>query len=411
MNAILLLVGLLVLSYIGSFLVGGRAIRGAGLPSGIEYVALGFVVGPEALGLIGRAIVKDFEPIAFVALGWMAFVIGLDFGRTGLRRVRPGAMGLGLVAALLTFGVVGDVVWLVLRRVPYAPVGMDRVLLAGGIAAACTETTRHSIRWVIDRHRPRGPLTSLLDDFAHTDDAVPLVALAVLFSFQPTHQVPFDIPLLGWVGITVALGLLLGAITALHIGREFRLNQTWGVLLGTSLLGVGIAARLQLAILSVMFFMGVSTAALSKHRAQLRRMVAPTERPVLLPALMLAGARLDLHATGRIAWIAGVAIAARVVAKLLVGNALRIVPAARGAGPLFGLGLLSSGALAMGVGLAFAQRFPGVIGDNVLVAAAVVTVFGEFVGPLSMRGALRRAGEIPDRPPPVDAPPEEASAS
>jgi hypothetical protein len=40
-NAVLLLTGLLVLAYLGSFLVGGRTVRGAGLPSGVEFVALG----------------------------------------------------------------------------------------------------------------------------------------------------------------------------------------------------------------------------------------------------------------------------------------------------------------------------------------------------------------------------------
>ena len=39
MNAVLILVGLLVLSYLGSFLVTGRSVRG-GLPSGVEYAAL-----------------------------------------------------------------------------------------------------------------------------------------------------------------------------------------------------------------------------------------------------------------------------------------------------------------------------------------------------------------------------------
>jgi hypothetical protein len=64
MNALLLLMGLLVLSYIGSFLVGGRAIRGFGLPSGSEYLLLGFVIGPNVLGLIERSMLDSFEPIA-----------------------------------------------------------------------------------------------------------------------------------------------------------------------------------------------------------------------------------------------------------------------------------------------------------------------------------------------------------
>ena len=79
MSAIALLMGLLVLSYIGSLLVGSGKARG--LASGVEYVGLGFAVGPHALGLVGAPMIVDFEPIVQVILGWLAFVVGLDFGR------------------------------------------------------------------------------------------------------------------------------------------------------------------------------------------------------------------------------------------------------------------------------------------------------------------------------------------
>src|SRR5579864_4661236 len=107
MNAILLLMGLLVLSYLGSLLVGGRIVRGVGLPSGAEYVALGFLLGPQALGLVERSILVSFEPIAHVAVGWLALAIGLGFGFAGEGRVRAGSMALGLTSALLTAGAVG----------------------------------------------------------------------------------------------------------------------------------------------------------------------------------------------------------------------------------------------------------------------------------------------------------------
>ena len=48
-DSIWLLLGLLLLSYLGSNLVGGRAIRGFGLPSNAEYLVLGFAIGPHAL--------------------------------------------------------------------------------------------------------------------------------------------------------------------------------------------------------------------------------------------------------------------------------------------------------------------------------------------------------------------------
>ena len=66
MNAIWLLLGLLVLAYLGSGLVGGRAIRGFGLASGAEYLLLGFVLGPQISSALPRSLLETFEPVLLV---------------------------------------------------------------------------------------------------------------------------------------------------------------------------------------------------------------------------------------------------------------------------------------------------------------------------------------------------------
>lgn len=402
MNALLLLMGLLVLSYIGSFLVSGRTLRGVGLPSGAEYVALGFLVGPHVLGIFERSMLESFEPIVQVALGWLALVIGLDFGFAGDRRVGPKSLLFGLFSALLTGVVIMGAVMAVLARVAVVPTRTEAWLLAGGLAAACAETTRHAVRWVVERHQATGPLSNFLTEISHADDAVPLLGLAVLFALtQKEAQVPWIIPWWGWAFATIGLGLVLGAVAALLLGGEFHVHTTWGVLFGTSLLAIGTAARLDLSVLAVTFFMGVAMAAVSPHRADLRLAVAPTERPVLLPALLLAGARIDLNVL-RSKYVVAVivaAIVARVLGKLASGVALRSTRTARKASSAIGLGLLSSGAVSVSIGLAFALRFPGVVGDTVLLASAFSAIFGEFVAPASLRRILDQVGEIPEASP------------
>ncbi len=370
MNAVLLLVGLLVLSYLGSFLVTGRTVRGAGLPSGVEYVALGFVLGPHVLDLVGGDMLASFEPVVQVALGWLAFAVGLDFGYAGDKRVRAGSLAIGTLGSLLTGGAVGVAVWFALRRLEPQITLSDRLLLAGGIGAACSETTRHAVRWVVERMNARGPLADRLNEIAHTDDLLPLLTIAII-------------------------GLLLGAGASLLVRSDLRLDETWAVLFGVTLIAIGTTARLALSTLTASFFLGIAMAALSRHGAELRAMVAPTERPVLLPALLLAGAHLDFVASPKLPWIAAAAIGARLVGKIVVGWLLYVASKpARRAGPLVGLSLMSSGALAISIGLAFALRFPGNIGDTVLVVAAVSATFGEFVGPARLRRSLQAAGEI-----------------
>ena len=114
MSAIALLMGLLVLSYLGSLLVGSG--KTGGLASGIEFIGLGFLVGPHALGLVERPMIVEFEPIVQVGLGWLAFFLGLDFGRVEGRRVSGVRAALGISCALFTGAIVALAVWQMLVR-------------------------------------------------------------------------------------------------------------------------------------------------------------------------------------------------------------------------------------------------------------------------------------------------------
>jgi len=399
LNAVWLLMALLVLSYLGSFLVAGRSARGVGLPSGVEYAALGFVLGPRALDLVGSETLAAFEPVVQVALGWLAFALGLDFGFAGERRVRGESLALGTLGALVTGGAVAAATWITARRFHFGATGTERVLLAGGIGAACAETTRYAVRWVVERHGARGPLADRLNELAHADDLLPLFAVAVLFALEPTRSVAVQAPLRDWPALTVGMGALLGAGAALLMRSELRTEDASGLLFGVALIGIGASARLGLSTLTVSFFAGLAASVLSRHGRELRAMVAPTERPVLLPALLLAGARLDFRASDALPWIAAAAIVARIVAKVVIGWAVAAAaPPARKGGVLVGLSLLSSGALSMSIGLVFALRFPGAVGDTVLVVAVLSATVGEFVGPVRLRRTLRMAGEIEAAP-------------
>lgn len=393
MSLVVLLLGLLVLSYIGGFLVGGRAIRGFGLPSGSEYVALGFLVGPHALGLVDRALLDAFAPLAHVALGWLALAMGLDYGFRRARRVQPRRLLVGLLVALSTTASIAALIWAVSGRMFS---GTDRILVALGIGAACSETTRHALRWVVQRYRARGPLSDIVRDLADGDDFIAVLVVGCAFALRTSATIEAPLPAWSWMLLTIAIGVVLGVVAAVLLGKEFRLAESWGVLLGTAVFAIGMGARLELSTLLVAFAMGVTIARLSRHRAEVRAMVRVTERPVLLPALLLAGARIDLLPFPEV-WttLVVVAIGARLALKLLAGALVRKAwPEVHRAGPLLGLGMLSAGTLSISIGLAFALRFPGPIGDTVLMTAALTTLLGEFIGPGALRRALRAAGEI-----------------
>ncbi|MFO0568133.1 MAG: potassium transporter Kef [Polyangiaceae bacterium] len=393
MNAILLLVGLLVLAYLGSILVGGRAIRGYGLPSGSEYLILGFVLGPHVLGVVDRAVLGAMEPFLQVGLAWLALVIGVDYGFVGARRVPLSRLILGLCLSLACgLGVAAAFATYALNFTGLQ--GRELLIACIGVGAVSCDTTRHAVRWVVERYAARGTLSDLVADIADADDLVPLLSITFAFALAPSPNIQLEVPFWLFAVTTLGTGVLLGALSSALLRVELRTTQTWGILLGAALFGIGTAARLGKSALGLLFALGLTISILGGRRTELRRMLERTEQPVLLPVLVLAGAYVNLEGIPNPVGLVLVVLASRVATKWVAGAILRLTPSGRGAGRILGLGLLPSGALTMAFGLAFALRFPGVLGQTVLVVAALVTVFGELVGPTSLRLALARAGEI-----------------
>ncbi len=406
MSAIALLMGLLVLSYLGSLLVGTGKTRG--LASGIEYIGLGFAVGPHALGLVERPMIAEFEPIVQVALGWVAFGVGLDFGRVEGRRVQTTSSSLGIACAVLTGAIVAGGAGYMMSVVHVPGVdGTGAVILAAGAGAVSAETARNAVEWVQGRWGARGPLSRLLVDFGAADDLAPLVAAGAIFAFAPAAGVTFSLPPWGWFGASVALGALLGTVTAMLL-RGAEGDAVWGALIGTLLLGVGAAARFGLCTIFVTFVMGIALAGTSPSRRALRNMVIPTERAVLYPLLLLAGARLDprpVIENRLLLALVALVLLARIIGKMMSGVIVRATAAeARPAGAWLGIVLLSSGPVSTACGFVFALRFPGPVGDTLLVCAVASAILGELVSTLSLKAMLTDAGEIVPAPVPSASP-------
>jgi len=394
-NPMPLLLSLLVAAYIGSLWVSGRG-RGYGLPSGVEYVVLGTLLGPQWSGVIGADVLSAFNPIAFVALGWLALGFGLQCGVIGERSVPAHRIALGSVFAAATAAITG---FTVLFVGPFLGFARDENLwiTSGAIGLLSCETTRHAVRWVSDRHLTEGPLSELITDLSSADDAIVLVALAVLFAWfdEPRAILGTVMPRGTSAALALGLGMALGLVAAALIRTMSHRVDWWGVLLGASLLCIGSTNSLGMSAMSAMFAMGLSLSAASHEGAALREMFARTERAVLLPALILAGGHLVMPRSLQAGALVLSAVLGRAVASYLSGVLLGSMRSyARPGASWLGLGMLSSGTLTMTVGFAVALRFDPAIGDLALAAAFVGTVAGELLGPVALRKALTRCGEI-----------------
>lgn len=401
MSPLWLLLTLLVVAYFGSILVGGRTIRGFGLPSGVEWLLVGFACGPQALGIFDGSTIREFQPLAMVALAWVALVIGLDYGYVGSRRIAVGGLLLGAGLALLCLASVAGLVFLYLWHfTDLSP--REAALTASTVATVSCETTRQAVRWVSERYGADGPLARCFADIADGEDIVPILAISVVIAFSPRPETIVVLPGAGWVGVTLALGVVFGLLGALLIRRSLAHGESWGVLLGVALLATGVTAQLGLATVAALFWLGMTLAIFSRQDTGLRQSLQPTERPVLLPVLLLAGGSIEFGSADRSTWLLVlIAVGTRVLIKLVSGPLVAIsVPAARSAPLSVGIALLPAGNLTMCIALSCYMALPASMGRLALLTAVAIVLLGELLGPAALRRSLRSAGELhePEQP-------------
>lgn len=402
-----LLLAVLALSYVGGMLMGGRALRGYGLPSGSEWVLLGIALGPHVLGSVEVSVLRAFDPIAAMGVAWLSFVHGAGIARA-VRRAGARAALLGVALALASGGAVLVSVYLVGAHVLALDASELRTLAIGAALVSCT-TTRHAVGWVVQRYGAAGPLSERIAGLSAADDAVPLLVMAVPFALTAPSN-PYSVTWWELCLLTLALGALLGITSAVLLRVEASTERMMGVLLGAALLGTGIAWRLGLSALAAMLVLGMTLALLSGRREELGRLLGRAEHIVLLPALLLAGASLRWEASWAIALLLTTACAARLLVRVLVAPLLTTtIERAQRPGFLLSLGLMPTGGLTVCVGLAFTLRFPGVVGELVLATAIAQTLLGELLGPAALRLSLQRAGEIAADDPSTNDPNESAA--
>jgi hypothetical protein len=408
-NAVLLLLGLLALSYLGSMLRGERAIRGLGLPSGAEYLCLGVGLGPHALGIISKPLLDSFAPLLLVAASWITFIAGLGYSRVGSRPIAIGRASVGVIGAALVGGAVFAVVYRALPLISPS-LASERVLVAGGAACVSSGTTRQAVRWVVQRYSARGPLADALADYARASALVPVIAVALMMAWYAVPGLSF-LAFPARAGSTFGIGALLGLVALALLSRSLTRDEIWGILVGTSLLAMGVAARLGLSAPAATFALGLLIGTLSRRHSELSDMVRPTERAVLLPMAVLAGALVDVTSPGA-AVLLCLCLGARCIAELARGLILvALSRAARPAGPLVAYGLMSTGDVTLACAVSIAFAFDRPAGLAVLAVAAAGLLIGELVAPLALRRALLRAGEIPAQPPPTSSATGEAATS
>ncbi|HUX51350.1 MAG TPA: cation:proton antiporter [Spirochaetia bacterium] len=392
--------------YIGAMLLLALLVkvfsRKLKIPEVTGDVLLGVLLGGSVLNLLSADHLTRLGPISTVALGIIAFMIGVELKLDVLKRLgRP-------IFFIVIFESFGAFALVLVTQILFFPDSVNQALLLGAVAAATAPAATVA---VIRQYKAKGPLTSTILAVVGIDDAVALIiyvfaSSVVRSSLEGAHLEVIHILL--QAGLSVLISIALGALSAMLfvflVGKR-RENDLIGLGLAAFILAlVGIADMLGVSeLLSIMVF-GALVTNLSPILSKKTEGIVEYFAPVFVAAFfVLGGAHLDVRLIGQIGLIGLAYFLARSVGKITGGTLGAAIGRAPGTIRKYvGFSLLPQVGVALALALSIDKTFNipkyGTAGHDMAVLIINVllftTILTEILGPFMTRTVLRKSGEV-----------------
>lgn len=408
-------------------LVSSRLMKLLRLPNVTGYLIAGIIFGPFVLGkFIGGWSSTDNETslnaikwISEIALGFIAFTIGCSFKRDALARV-----GKRVIIITICEALGGAIVTIGGLFIAYAflkdQLPISIILTLGAIACA---TAPAATLMVIRQYKARGPVVDTLVPVVAFDDAVALIAFAVLFSLSKSLaggtsvsvMEVLVVPLLEII-ISVGLGAVLGILVSLgcklfksRANRSIMIICAVFIIVGLSMLAVskqwemfGVDFTFS-SLLSCMMIGAMFINFRSDAGRVIERIDAITP-PLYMLFFVISGASLDITIFASKDAVTVIIIALVYIIMRCVGKwtGSYVSSKATNAEPTvqkyLGFTLFPQAGVAIGLATTANQTFAnlGYQKEASLVLAVILTatIVYELIGPVITKISLTKAGEI-----------------
>lgn len=357
------------------------------LPSITGFMVVGFVAGPNVLGVISEAGLEQSRIVVDVALALILYRLGLSIDTKRFAQDRQVVL-VSLAESALTFAAV---------FFGLAQVGVTG-LAAAVIATIAISSSPAVLIHVAHEMRASGPVTERAMLLVALNNVIAFIAFAaVLPALYGEANAPFSVmvgaPLYQVLG-SGALGLAMGGL--LHLAaRKTKVAKQYqlALVIGAVMMTVGAALVLKLSALFAPLVLGMVVRSMERAKLIANIEFGSSFELFFIVLFVYAGANLHIAAIVDHWPAVLVFVGARAAAKWLGvgGSALLLGASARQAGST-GLLLLPMAGLAIGLVNTTLTLFPekgALVGSVVLAAVALL----ETVGPPIAARALRWSGD------------------
>jgi len=394
---ILILIGLTIL--LGT--AGSRLFKKFKIPQVIAFIIIGFFLGDSVLGIINKQVLSSFSFFNIFVLGITGFLIGGELKKEIFEKYGKQFLNILLSEGLLAF------VFVTLLVVLLGNIFFDNTsfvwalgLLLGSIASATAPAATTDVLW---EYKTRGPLTTTILGIVGLDDGLGLIlfAIASSISLAITGTNAIAIPkialhILYEIGGSVGIGILGGLFLSLIIRK---IRDKYGIItfsLGIIVLILGLSRLTECDILLSAMTAGVFiTNYIPRKSKEVFEMTNELMPTLYILFFTFFGAQLNLkNLTLPTILIAAVYLIGRTAGKGLGANiGARISRAPKTVIKYLPWCLFSQAGVAIGLSILASQRFPGEIGNSIVIIITTTTFIVQIVGPLAMRIAITGAGE------------------
>ena len=400
-------------------LLSSRLMKLLKLPNVTGYLIAGIIFGPFVLGkYIGgwttdnpETSINAVKWISEIALGFIAFTIGCSFKKQAIQHVGKRVIIITLFEAL--GGAVVTIGGLLIAHIflkDQLPISL--ILTFGAIACA---TAPAATLMVIRQYNAKGPVVDTLIPVVAFDDAVALIAFAVLFSISKSlsNNIALNVmDILVWPLVEIVGSLVLGTMLGFGISLGFtffksRANRSILIIcavlivVGLSMLAKSKGWKVSISSLLACMMIGAIFINFRSDAGRTLERIDGITPPLYMLFFVISGASLDITIFASkgaltLVIIALVYVFARCLGKWLGAyfgsKAVHSDPKVQ---KYLGFTLFPQAGVAIGLATTANQAFPDARQASLVLAVVLTaTIIYELAGPIITKISLKKAGEI-----------------
>ena len=393
---ILAIVGILIAF---SFLAS-KLFQYLGIPQVVGFIVAGVFLGTSFLNVIPLELSNELTFISEIALGLIGFDMGGHLRFSQLRKMGRSILFILLFESLGTFALVSAGIYALTQS-------LHTALIFGALSSATAPAATVD---VLAEYDAEGPLTTSILAVVGLDDAMSLLLFSIAVagaeavltgaqSLSPLQIIEYPI---FEIGGSILLGLAAGLLLNTIMGRMKGLHDSMAISVGFVFLAVGLSQTFGLSLILTSMVMGLTVVNRSPEHGKRIRFTIEQAGPVIYVLFFtLVGARFQLALIPTMGVLGIAYVLLRSFGKFagawLGGTIGGAEPAVR---DNLGLALLSQAGVAIGLALDCECRFAELgpegqaLGSLVLGVITATTFIVQIIGPIGVKLAVQRAGEI-----------------